>query len=206
MRRAQAAAILLTGALALAACGGAATPTPAPTPTPTPAPTATPTAAPTPSPAPTAAPTASPGGTAAPDVAVGLEIDAPFELTAVDPTIDALFREQWSGATGAFGELMGLGTRQVTQDGTLKAFLIVIEFPAAFVESETFWPSLLAGMASQGGGEAKTETIDGVEVRIVEGAEASFGLFLLDQQLMVVIPPSASDVLPICEALIGANA
>ena len=202
MRRVYVSA-LLTVALVAAACGGGASPTPAPTSTPTPTPA--PTAVPTPDPTPVATASAPPSAGTPVDAAAGLQIAPPYEIVAVDAAIDALFAEQWTQATGAFGDLVGFGTRQVTEDGALRAFVVVLDFPGELTSAPAFWSSLLAGVSAQSGAEPEIVPVAGVDVHKVTSGDATFGLYQSANVVIVVIPAAADQLVPICEALITAN-
>ncbi len=153
-------AVILLGVLLAACSPGAASVAPSATAVATAEPTAAPTVAAT-----DAAPSASTGaaGSAQPDPAIGLKIDSPYELTPLDPALEAVFQQQFTQGAGAFGSLVGVGGRTVTKDSKLVGYIFVIGFPAAML-SETAYQAMITGMQSSMGVTFTTQTISGVDV------------------------------------------
>ncbi len=168
-RAARGLAVILFG-LAIAACSPAASVAPSATAvpaTPSAAPTVVATAAPTPSPS-----TATASASAQPDPAIGLKIAAPYALAPLDPALEATFKEQFTAGAGAFGSLVGVGGRTVSQDGTPAGFVFVIGFPTGML-SEAAYQAMISGMEPGLGVTFKTETISGVDVSTGQSAAAN---------------------------------
>ncbi len=191
-----AAAILLTASLA--ACGSAAPATASPSPSPTP--TAPPTIAPSvvASQAPSAGQSA-----AAVDAAEGLEIGAPYTLTALPAALQQTFETQMAAGLGASGGAFQIGFRQV-DGGSATSILMVARFPAGSVGA-TAYQAALAGMGSSMGTTFTATTVDGVPVSTGTAATGGLAVFQVGDHMLVVISPSAADSLPIATALIKAN-
>ena len=195
-------AVSLLG-LALAACSPAASVAPSATAVPTAAPTVAPTVAAT------AAPTPSPSvavasASAAPDPAIGLKIAAPFALTELDPALEAVFRDQFTKGAGAFGSLIGLGGRTITQDGKLVGYVFVIGFPTGML-SDTAYQAMLTGMEPGMGVSFKTEKISGVDVSVGESAAANVAVFQDGDNVVLTLSPTAAELPALAKALIDAN-
>jgi hypothetical protein len=189
--------------LALAACSPAASAAPSATAVPTAAPTVAPTVAAT------AAPTPSPSvavasASAAPDPSIGLKIAAPYALTPLDPALEAVFRDQFTQGAGAFGSLIGLGGRTITQDGKLVGYVFVIGFPTGMLNA-TSYQAMLTGMEPGMGVSFKAEKISGVDVSIGESATANVAVFQDGDNVVLTLSPTAADLPVLAKALIDAN-
>jgi hypothetical protein len=167
------------------------------------APIATPSPGPTASPSPTASasPIALPSASTAADPAIGLMIAPPYTLTPLDPAIEASLRQQYSGA-GAFASLIGVGGRQVTNNGAPAALVFVIGLPPGTM-TDAIYHSLVGVMASSTNVVLKTTTIAGTEVSSGSGANANIGIYRDGDRLVMVIAPT--DPSAVAEALITAN-
>ena len=135
--------------LVLAACSPAASVAPSatavPVATPSPAPTVAETPAPTPSPS-----TATASGSAQPDPAIGLKIAAPYELTPLDPALEATLAAQLAQLGGAAG-LVSVGGRTVVADGQPEGYVQVIALPPGML-SDSVYTALLAAIGPSTGG------------------------------------------------------
>ena len=87
----------------------------------------------------------------------------PYALTPLDPALEAVFKQQFTQGAGAFGSLVGVGGRTVTQDGALVGYVFVIGFPAGMLNAAAY-QAMLTGMEPGMGVTFKTETISGVDV------------------------------------------
>jgi hypothetical protein len=198
---------LLLLPLVAVACGGT---TSTPTPSPTPAPTATP--APTPTPAPTAEPTAAPTAPASaavspkPDPAEGFKIGSPFTLAPLDPATEQLLQGQLVTGLGAFGNLIGVGAREVVNGGgALAGYMFVLGFPEGTL-SDTAYQAAIAAMGSSMGVTLTAKTISGVDAVTGSGEAFGFGAFRIgDNFVMVMTPTGDTELLAVVTALITAN-
>ena len=203
-RAARAVSALLIG-LVFVACSPASPSSVAPS---TPAlPTAAPTVAPTV--AATAAATASPStatatGSAQPDPAAGLEIAAPYTLTALDRALETTFRDQFTKGAGAFGSLIDVGGRTANKDGRVAGYVIVLGFPAGILTESTF-DLLLTGLGSSSTTPFTETMISGVPVAVGTAATANMGIFRADDTIVMTLSPAAAEVPEIAKALIDAN-
>jgi hypothetical protein len=190
-----AAAVILTASLA--ACGSSTPATASPSPTPTPPPTIGPSVIPS-----EAVPSA---GQSAPavDAAAGLEIGAPYTLTALPAALQQTFESQMAAGLGAFGGAFQIGFRQV-DGGSATSILMVIGFPAGSL-SATAYQAALAGMGSSMGTTFTSTTVDGIPVSTGTAATGGLAVFQVGDHMLVVISPTAADSLPTATALIKAN-
>lgn len=195
--------IVLFGVL-LAACSPAAPVAPSLTPSPVPTIAPTPSAAATVAAAPSAAPVASASAAAAPDPAIGLKVAAPYTLGALDPALEAAFRQQFAASAGAFGSLIGVGGRDVITNGLPVAYVVVIGFPAGIM-SDAAYQSMLSGIASSSAGTLTKKTISGTEVSEGTAATGTLGFYRDGDNVIMVIAPKAADLDPVAKALIDAN-
>ncbi len=195
-------AVILVG-LALAACSPAASVTPSATAVPTTAPTVVPTVAATaaPPPSPSVAPASA---SAQPDPAIGLKIAAPYALTALDPALEALFRDQFTKGAGAFGSLIDLGGRTVTQDGKLVGYIFVIGFPTGTLSASAY-QAMLTGMEPGMGVTFKTAKISGVDVSTGVSAAANVAVFQDGDHVVMTLTPTAAELPAVAKAIIDAN-
>ena len=194
-------AVILLGVLLAACSPGAASVSPSATAAATAEPTAAPTVAATPS-ASTAAAAAS--ASAQPDPAIGLKIDTPYKLSALDPALEAVFQQQFTQGAGAFGSLVGVGGRTVTKDDKLVGYVFVIGFPAAML-SETAYQAMLTGMQSSMGVTFKTQTISGVDVATGTSATANIGVMQNGDHVILTLTPTEAELPGIAKAIIDAN-
>ena len=194
-------AVILLGVLLAACSPGAASVSPSATAAATAEPTAAPTVAATPS-ASTAAAAAS--ASAQPDPAIGLKIDTPYKLSALDPALEAVFQQQFTQGAGAFGSLVGVGGRTVTKDDKLVGYVFVIGFPAAML-SETAYQAMLTGMQSSMGVTFKTQTISGVDVATGTSATANIGVMQNGDRVILTLTPTEAELPGIAKAIIDAN-
>jgi hypothetical protein len=193
-------AVILFGAL-IAACSPAASV--APSATETAVPTVAPTVAPTPAPSPSPS-VATASASAAPDPAIGLKIAAPYALTTLDPALEATFRAQFAQGAGAFGSLIGLGGRTITQDGKLVGYVFVIGFPTGML-SDAAYQAMITGMEPGMGVTFATQKISGVDVSIGESAAANVAAFQDGDNVVLTIAPTAAELPTLAKALIDAN-
>ncbi len=195
-------AVILFGLLLAACSPGAASVAPSGTAVATPSPTAAPTVAATATPSASTAAAAS--ASAQPDPAIGLKIATPYELTALDPALEAVFKQQFTQGAGAFGSLVGVGGRTVTKDGKLVGYVFVIGFPAAML-SETAYQAMLTGMQSSMGVTFTTQTVSGVEVATGTSATANVGVMQSGDHVILTLTPTAAELPTVAKALIDAN-
>jgi hypothetical protein len=194
--------LVLIAAFVVAACSPAASPSPSPTAVPTPTVAPTPTAAPTPSPA--AAPSASPS-TAIKDPMVDMAIAAPYQLVALDAVAEAALRQQITGSLGALGGIFDIGLRQVTANGTLAGFVMVMGFPSGIL-TDAAYAGALGGLGSSLGVTFKTSDVSGVTVSSATNATAGYAAYHDGDNLVLVItPPGGGEPDAIAKALIAAN-
>ena len=201
-RRPRALAVLLFG-LVLAACSPGASVAPSATATPVATPSAAPSVAATPVASPSAS-TAAASASAAPDPAVGLKIAAPYALTPLDPALEALFKDQFTQGAGAFGSLVGVGGRTVTQDGKLVGYVFVIGFPTGMLNAAAY-KAMVTGMQSSMDATFSTETISGVDVSIGSSATANIAVFQDGDHVILALAPTAAEVPKVSKAIIDAN-
>lgn len=198
-------AVVLLGLL-IAACspGTTVNPSPSLTPSASVAPTASPSATPTASPSPSPSLSPSPIASTAADPANGLAIAAPYTLTALDPALEASFRQQFATSAGAFGSLIGLGGRGVVSNGTLVGYVLVIGFPTGIM-SDAAYQSMLDGIASSSQLTFEKTTISGVEVSSGSTATAGLGVYRAVDDVIITITPTASSLGAVTTALVAAN-
>lgn len=194
-------AVILLGVLLGACSPGAASVTPSATATaePTAVPTVAATAAPSPS-----ASTAAASASALPDPAIGLKIAAPYALSPLDPALEALFKEQFTKGAGAFGGLVGVGGRTVTQDGKLAGYVFVIGFPSGTLNA-TAYQAMLSGMEPGMGVTFKTEKISGVDVSTGSSPSANVAVHQDGDHVILTLTPGTAELPKIAKALIDAN-
>jgi hypothetical protein len=195
----RALAVILFGVVLAACSPGAASVAPSATAAPTAAPTVAATAAATPV-------ASSPGASAsaAPDPSVGLKIDAPYALTALDPALEALFRDQFTKGAGAFGSLIGVGGKTVTQDGKLVGYVFVIGFPAGML-TDVAYKAMVTGMQSSMGVTFTTQTISGVDVSVGASATGNIAVFQDGDHVILALTPTPAELPKVAKAIIDAN-
>ena len=157
----------------------------------------------------TAEPTTSPStatasASAAPDPSTGLKIDAPYALAALDPALEALFRDQFTKGAGAFGSLIGVGGKTVTQDGKLVGYVFVIGFPAGML-SEVAYKAMVTGMESSMDATFTTQSISGVDVSVGSSATANMAVFQDGDHVILALTPTPAELPKVAKALIDAN-
>ncbi len=192
--------IVLIGLL-IAACSPAVSVAPSPTDTPTPTASPSPSPDPSPSPSPSSAPSAS---AAAADPAAGLKIAAPYQLTTLDPALEASFRQQFATSAGAFASLIGIGGREVVSNGALAGYVFVIAFPTG-VLSDTAYQAMLGGIASGSQMTFTTTTISGVSFSSGTAATSGLGAFRVGDHVLMVATPTSKALTDVGTALITAN-
>jgi hypothetical protein len=190
-------------ALITAACGGT-TATASPTVAPTTAPTAPPVASASPVASPSVAPSTSPAASAAVDPAAGLKIAAPYTITELDPTLSQSIAASMEQSLGAFSSLIHVGARSITNAGTQAAILMVIAFPAGTL-SDTTYQSVLTGMTASTEATLTTTNISGIDVSTGKLATTAVGVFRVEDHVLLVLCPDATQVVPVVTALIAAN-
>jgi hypothetical protein len=200
-RGARSLAIVLLGLL-LVACSPAASVAPSSTASVTAAPS--PSLAPTASPSPSPSPSPSASAAAAADPAVGLKIGAPYALSPLDPMLEASFRQQFTASAGAFGSLIGIGGRNVSEKGVLVGYILVIGFPPG-VMSDAAYNAMVSGLASSTQVTLKTTTISGVTVSSGSSAAAGLSVFRDGDNVVVTLTPTAAGLTAITTALVTAN-
>jgi hypothetical protein len=196
----RALAVILFGVVLAACSPGAASVAPSATAAPTAAPTVAATAAPTP----VASAAAGASASAAPDPSVGLKIDAPYALAALDPALEALFRDQFTKGAGAFGSLIGVGGKTITQDGKLVGYVFVIGFPAGML-SDVAYKAMVTGMQSSMQVTFTTQTISGVDVSVGSSATANMAVFQDGDHVILALTPTPAELPKVAKALIDAN-
>lgn len=194
------AAALLGVAMLVSACGGAAA-----TPSPTPSPTVAPTVAPTPTPSPTPTPTpASPSASAAVDPAAGLAIADPYTLKELDAAAAETIQGAMEKGMGAFSSVIHVGLREVQKAGSTVGYVMVIEFPAGTL-SDTTYNGFLSGIASTGDSTWKVVKVGDYAISTGTMSGLSVGMFKAGDAVMLIMSPTASEIVPIATALIEAN-
>jgi hypothetical protein len=188
--------------LLIAACSPAASGAPSTSE----APAATPTApSPSPSPSPASSPSDAPSASAAAvDPALGLKIAAPYQLVALDPTLETSFRQTFAASAGAFASLIGIGGREVTSSGTPAGFVFVIAFPAGAL-TDASYQAMLGGIASGSQMTFTATTISGVSFSSGTTATSGLGAFRVGDHVVMVVTPTATTLTGIATALITAN-
>jgi hypothetical protein len=195
----RALAVILFGVILAACSPGAASVAPSTTAAPTAAPTVAATAAPTP-----VASVAGASASAAPDPSVDLKIGAPYALTALDPALEAIFRDQFTKGAGAFGSLIGVGGKTITQDGKLVGYVFVIGFPAGML-SDVAYKAMVTGMQSSMGATFTTQTISGVDVSVGSSATANMAVFQDGDHVILALTPAPAELPKVAKAIIDAN-
>jgi hypothetical protein len=202
-RAPRALAVILFGVVLAACSPGEASVAPSVTASPIALPTAAPTVAATAAPTPDASAAAA-SASAAPDPAIGLKIDAPYALTALDPALEALFKDQFTAGAGSFGSLVGVGGRTVTQDGKLVGYVFVIGFPAGML-SDVAYKAMVSGMQSSMGATFTTQTISGVDVSIGASSTANMAVLQDGDHVVLALTPTTAELPKVAKALIDAN-
>jgi hypothetical protein len=194
--------LILIGLL-IVACSPAASAAPSATETPAATPTSSP--SPSPSPSPASSPSDTPSASAAAvDPALGLKIAAPYELVALDPALEASFRQQFATSAGAFASLIGIGGREVTSSGLLAGYVFVIAFPAG-VLTDASYQAMLGGIATGSQLTFTATTISGVSFSSGTTTTSGLGAFRVGDHVVMVVAPTATTLTPIATALITAN-
>ena len=197
-RGGRAVAFLLLVGLAIAACSPGTTASTAPSTSV--APVVTPVV--TPSGPPTAA--ASSSAAALADPAKGLTIGAPYTLTALDPALETSFRQQFTSSAGAFGSLIGIGGREVVQNGSLVGYVIVIGFPTGIL-SDAAYQTMLTGIESSSTIAFKKTTVSGVEVSSGATSNAGMSVFRKGDNVNLTITPTEASLTAVTTAVVTAN-
>jgi hypothetical protein len=188
-------------AIVIAACSPTASTSPSATATTTP--TAAATASPTASAAPSVAPSAA-ATSAAADPAQGLKISAPYTLIALDPALEASFRQQFAASVGSFGSLILLGGREAVKDGALAGYVLVIGFPSGIMSDATY-QSMLDGMASSSDVAFATTTVSGTKVSSGATGAAGLAVYRAGDNVVITITPTVETLGAITTALVTAN-
>ena len=196
-------AVILLGVLLAACSPGAASVAPSATAVATPEPTAAPTVTATVAPTPSAS-TAAASGSAQPDPAIGLKIDSPYELTALDPNVESAIGSQITQSAGALGSLFGFGGRTITKDGKVAGYVFVIGFPAGLLTEATY-NVMVSGMQSSMGATFTTQTISGTDVSIGAAATGTIALLHSGDHLVMILTPTSAELPAMAKALIDAN-
>ena len=196
-------AVILLGVLLAACSPGAASVAPSATAIATPEPTTAPTVAATVAPTPSAS-TAAASGSAQPDPAIGLKIDSPYELTALDPNVESAIGSQITQSAGALGSLFGFGGRTITKDGKVAGYVFVIGFPAGLLTEATY-NVMVSGMQSSMGATFTTQTISGTDVSIGAAATGTIALLHSGDHLVMILTPTSAELPAMAKALIDAN-
>jgi hypothetical protein len=189
--------------IVLAACSPTASPSPSAIATTTP--TASPTAVATPGPS--AAPSVAPSpaaSSAAADPAQGLKISAPYTLIALDPALEASFRQQFAASVGSFGSLILLGGREAVKDGALAGYVLVIGFPSGIM-SDAVYQQMLQGMTSSSNVTFVKTTVSGTEVSSGATGTAGLGVYRAGDNVVITITPTVANLGAITTALVTAN-
>jgi hypothetical protein len=198
---------LIIGAFALGACGGAGTPTPAPSTAAvtTPAPTVAVTA-PAATTEPSAAATNAPASLdPAVDPAEDLEIAAPYSFRALDEAIAQIFVNAMEQSLGEMADVFQIGVREAVKDDDSQAYVIVMRFPDLPIAGDAFLDAAAEG-ATQSGGTVESRTIGGESVRVVDAQGQTIVMFLLDEDLVMVISLlGKSQSVGVATAIIEAN-
>ena len=196
-------AVILLGVLLAACSPGAASVAPSATAVATPEPTAAPTVTATVAPTPSAS-TAAASGSAQPDPAIGLKIDSPYELTALDPNVESAIGSQITQSAGALGSLFGFGGRTITKDDKVAGYVFVIGFPAGLLTEATY-KVMVSGMQSSMGATFTTQTISGTDVSIGAAATGTIALLHSGDHLVMILTPTSAELPAMAKALIDAN-
>ena len=174
-----------------------------PAPSVAPSATTTSTAAPTPSASSSA--TARPSAASAPDPAIGLKIASPYTLSALDPAIEAGLRQQFAASAGAFGSLIGIGGRSISENGIVVGNVLLVSLPAGMM-SDAVYKVFVDGLTSNTGITLATTTISSVEVS--SGSDASVGglsVFKDGDNIVFTQTPTAAGLTAITTALVTPN-
>ena len=202
----KASVALLIGAFALSACGGGGTPTPAPSTAAvtTPAPTVAAT-----TPAVTEPPAAATDAPASLDPAVDpaddLEINAPYTFRPLDEQLAAIFVTAMEQSLGAMADVFQIGVREAMEGNDSTAYVIVMRFPDLPIAGKAFLDAAAEG-ATQSGGTSESRTIAGEDARVVEAQGQTIVMFLLEDDLVMVISLlGKSQGIGVSTAIIEAN-
>lgn len=198
----------IAAAFLLAACGGGASPSSSPPASVAPPASTVPSMAPSvaPSSAPSVAPSSAPSvarSAATVDAAAGVQIAAPYSLTALPTELQAAMESQMAASLGGFGGSITFGFRQIG-GGSGQGVLMVIGFPAGSL-TEAAYAGALAAMGSSMGTTLTSTTVEGVAVSTGAAGSGSIALFPADDNLILVIVEKEADTLPMTTALIRAN-
>ena len=161
---------------------------------------------PSPTPSPTPAPTATtaPSASAAVDPAAGLAIADPYTLQELDAAAAETIQGAMAKGMGAFASVIHVGMREVQKAGTIVGYVMVIQFPTGTL-SDTTYNGFLAGIASTGSSTLKVVKVGSTSISTGTMSGLSVGMYRAGDAVMLIMSPTATEVVPIAKALIAAN-
>jgi hypothetical protein len=125
-------------------------------------------------------------------------------LSALAPAIEASLRQQFAASAGAFGSLIGIGARNISEGGAPVGNVLVIGLPGG-VMSDAVYQVMVDGLATNTGVSLTTSTISGVEVSSGSGAAAAMSVFRRGDTVIVTLMPTDSKLTAVTTALVTAN-
>jgi hypothetical protein len=203
-RPAQRQALIAFVAIALlaGACG-----TSAPTTSATASPRAAATASAAASVAATPVTSASPAAAGSPgaDPAAGLSIAAPYTLEPLDPTQAAQFEASLKAGLGALSSIVQVGARQVKKAGTNDGLVLAMAFPGVPVSNTSSFLDSVVGGAAGANGKVTSKTIEGQDVRLIEGTGTHVAAYLRGSTIVFAYGQAAAETEAIITAVIQAS-
>jgi hypothetical protein len=189
-------------ALLAAACGSSSAPTTSASASAA-APATTPPASSTP--AATIGATASPAAAGSPgaDPAAALSIAAPYALAPLDAAQGAAFEASLKAGLGSMASIVQIGARQVKKGGANEGLLLAMTFPGVPV-LDAFLDSIAGGAAGPGGKVTST-TIEGHDVKLIEGADTHAAAYLHGSTIVFAYGQAADKALGMITAVIQAT-
>jgi len=125
-------------------------------------------------------------------------------LSALDPVLEASFRQQFSASVGAFGSLIGIGGRSVSTNGALVGYVLVIGFPSGIL-SDAAYQAMLDGIASSSQVTFTKTTVSSVEISSGTTATAGLAVYRAGDHILITITPTAASLTGVTTALVAAK-
>lgn len=197
-------AVILVAMFIAVACSSSAAPTAAPTAdaTATPVPTAKPTPKPTPTASPAASPTPSLAPSAAELAAVALKIGAPYRLV-VNPANTSL--------TGSISlQVAGkevhetIAGREIWQGDSAVGLAYILQIEGVPMTQKVF-DAGAQGAANNTAGKLTFTTILGHRVGLVTAKAGTFGMYALDDTIVMILGTKPAVTKPLLTSVIKAN-
>ena len=194
---------LVAISLFAAACGSSS----APTTTASASPAAAATASAAASVAATSAESASPAAADSPaaDPAASLSIAAPYTLAPLEATQAAQFEASLKAGLGAMASIVQVGARQVKKAGASDGLVLAMAFPGVPVSNTSSFLDSVVGGAAGAGGKVTSTTIQGKDVKLIEGSQTHVAAYLHGSTIVFAYGQTADETLAIITAVIQAS-